>query len=268
MSKGFLWFCQNNEKTDYVKLSVQLAKSLKRFNRQNNICVITDEKSKFTNEYVDMVKVLPQDQSSSHEIKWANECKAFDLSPFTHTIKLEADMVWTANTDWWWHHLWQNNLVFSIDCFNYKRQVVKSKYYRKLFVRNQLPNIYSGLSYFRRSKEAKRFYDLCKAITSNWDTIKKEVLINCHDKYPSTDVVYALAYRIIDPTNQNLIDYPWFKFIHNKGKIQAPMVADHNDYLMPIKLGDRIYVGSQRINSVWHYHNKEILEEIDARSFG
>ena len=46
------------------------------------------------------------------------------------------------------------------------------------------------------------------------------------------------------------------------------MVADHNDYLMPIKLGDRIYVGSQRLNSVWHYHNKEILEEIDARSFG
>ena len=86
MSKGFLWFCQNNEKTDYVKLSVQLAKSLKRFNRQNNICVITDEKSKFTNKYVDIVKVLPQDQSSSHEIKWANECKAFDLSPFTHTI--------------------------------------------------------------------------------------------------------------------------------------------------------------------------------------
>ena len=77
-----------------------------------------------------------------------------------------------------------------------------------------------------------------------------------------------MAYRIIDPTNQNLIDYTWFKFIHNKGKIQAPMVADHNDYLMPIKLGDRIYVGSQRINSVWHYHNKEILEEIDARSFG
>ena len=157
MSKGFLWFCQNNQKTDYVKLSVALAKSLKKFNRQNNICVVTDEKSKFTSEYVDTVKVLPQDRSSSHEIKWANECKAFDLSPFTHTIKLEADMVWTANTDWWWHHLWQNNLVFSIDCFNYKKQVVKSKYYRKLFVRNQMPNIYSGLTYFRRSKEAKKF---------------------------------------------------------------------------------------------------------------
>ena len=41
------------------------------------------------------------------------------------------------------------------------------------------------------------------------------MLIDCHDPYPSTDVVYALAYRMIDPTNQYLIDYEWFKFLQN-----------------------------------------------------
>ena len=29
MSKGFVWICQNNDKTDYVELSVALAKVLK-----------------------------------------------------------------------------------------------------------------------------------------------------------------------------------------------------------------------------------------------
>ena len=37
MSKGFLWFCQNNQKTDYVKLSILLAESIKRYNKENKI---------------------------------------------------------------------------------------------------------------------------------------------------------------------------------------------------------------------------------------
>ena len=44
MSKGFLWFCQNNDKTDYVKLSIELAKSIKTHNKNNSVCVITDKK--------------------------------------------------------------------------------------------------------------------------------------------------------------------------------------------------------------------------------
>ena len=93
MSKGFLWLAQNNDKTDYVELSIKLAESIKRHNSENKICVITDEKSKFENKFVDVVKVMKQDDSADHEIKWANEYKAFSLTPFTHTIKLESDML-------------------------------------------------------------------------------------------------------------------------------------------------------------------------------
>ena len=47
MSKGFLWFAQNNDTTDYVKCSIELAKSIKQHNKENAICVVTDAKSKF-----------------------------------------------------------------------------------------------------------------------------------------------------------------------------------------------------------------------------
>ena len=47
MDKGFLWFAQNNAQVDYVELSIKLAKSIKKYNKQNNICVVTDKKSKF-----------------------------------------------------------------------------------------------------------------------------------------------------------------------------------------------------------------------------
>ena len=140
MSKGFLWFCQNTDKVDYVKCYIELAKSIKKCNKENKICVVTDKK--FESEYIDIVKVLDTDDSKEHKIKWANEYKAFALSPFTHTIKLEADMLWTQNTDWWWNYLWQHDLVFSVDCKNYKDETVKNITYRKLFVRNNLPNIF------------------------------------------------------------------------------------------------------------------------------
>ena len=263
MSKGFLWFAQNNDQTDYVRLSIALAKSIKRYNRENKICVITDEKSKFDSEFVDVVKVLDKDDSADHEIKWANEYKAFRMSPFTHTIKLEADMLWRVNTDWWWHHLWQHDLVFSVDCLNYRNKVVKNTLYRKLFVKNLLPNIYNGLMYFRRSQKAKQFYDIAEVIFNNWDKVRSQLLVACHDKYPSTDLVFALAYRIMDPTHKGLIDFEWFKFIHNKSDVHKTKVVNHNDYLLPNRAGEKkLYIGETLVNKVFHYHDKE-LDVID-----
>ena len=267
MSKGFLWFAQNNDTTNYVELSIKLAESIKRWNKQNKICVITDANSRFESIHVDVVKVLQKDSSETHDIKWANEHKAFELTPFTHTIKLEADMLWTQNTDWWWYHLWQHDLVFSVDCFDYKNSVVKDRFYRRLFWRNDLPNIYNGLTYFRRSQKAKKFFDLCGAITQNWEKVRKEILFACTDRYPSTDVVYALAYKILDPVHKELIDYPWFKFIHNKDMIQAPWAKNVNQYLMPISLQDKLILGGQRLNRPWHYHDKKTLEQLNERTF-
>lgn len=259
MSRGFLWFAQNNDTTDYVELSIKLAESIKRWNSENQICVVTDEKSRFEHPSVDVVKVLKQDDSSEHDIKWANEHKAFALTPFTHTIKLESDMLWTTNTDWWWYHLWQHDLVFSVDCRNYKDQVVKQTPYRSLFRRNHLPNIYNGLMYFRKSRWAQNFFDNARSITQNWRQVRKTMLINCHDEYPSTDVVFALAHRMIDPTNKKLVDYEWFKFLHHKPSVNGlDNMKDQNNYLYPNKHQDALYLGDKRVSRVWHYFDKEI----------
>ena len=267
MSKGYLWFAQNNSKTDYVELSIKLAQSIKKWNKHSNICVVTDKQSKFESEHVDVVKILTKDDSETHDFKWANEHKAFSATPFTHTIKLESDMLWTTNTDWWWYHLWQHDMVFAVDCYNYKDKLVKDTSYRAHHVRNSLPNIYSDLTYFRRSVQTVRFGKICEMITKNWKKVKEKILINCHDAFPSTDIVYALAYRIMDPTNQNLIDFPWFKMIHNKKAINGlKHVSDQENYLMPVKADDKIFLGGYAIHRPWHYVNKQTIKEMYARS--
>jgi hypothetical protein len=259
MSKGFLWFAQNNPKTDYVRLSIKLAESIKKHNKFNKVCVITDEKSKFSDKSVDIVKVLNSDDSEEHEVKWANEHKAFSLTPFTHTIKLESDMLWTINTDWWWNHLWQHDLVFSVHCRNFRDEICTNSAYRNLFRRNLLPDIYNGMMYFRKSRKAKSFFDMAGHITKNWQAVRTTMLINCHDRYPSTDVVFALAYRLLDPTHKGLVDYEWFKFLHHKQSINGVTYAgDHNNYLYPNEHRDGFYLGHKRVSRVWHYFDKEI----------
>ena len=268
MSKGFLWFCQNNKDTDYVELSVALARSIKKYNKHNDVCVITDKNTKINSEFIDIVKVLAYDESVNHDIKWGNEYKAFNLSPFKHTIKLAADMLWTSNTDWWWNYLWQYDMVFSIDAYNYRNILVKDLNYRPHHFRNCLPNIYSDLTYFRRSIKTVRFGQVCEAITKNWNQVCEQILINCHDQYPSTDIVYALASRIIDPTQTNTADFPWFKIIHNKKKINGlNHIKDQNNYLMPTIIDDKFYLGTNVINRPWHYVDKNTLGEINARIF-
>ena len=85
------------------------------------------------------------------------------------------------------------------------------------------------------------------------------MLIACHDKYPSTDVVFALAYRIMDPTTSELIDYDWFKFIHHKPDINGlNRISNQNDYLLPNSNNGRVYIGETRVSRLWHYHDKEL----------
>ena len=268
MSRGFLWFCQNSSSVDYVECSRALAQSIKKHNRENTICVITDEHSRFQDPNVDVIKVLKNDDSDTHSIKWANEHKAFQQSPFTHTIKLESDMLWTQNTDWWWNYLGQHDLVFSVDVRDYRDRVIKDTTYRKLFLKNNLPNIYNGLTYFRRSQRALKFYNICGTLTLNWQYVRDNFLINCHDEYPSTDVIYALAYRILDPACQQLIDYEWFKFVHHKPAVHGlDHVSNYDDYLLPLRVGDSIMLGAHRLDRVWHYVNKKTVEDLDARIF-
>lgn len=263
MDRGYVWFALNNSTTDYIALSRTLAKSIKEVNRHNKVCVITDKP--LEDELFDFVKVLKEDDSAGQEWKLNNEYKVFALTPFTHTIKLEADMLFTQNTDWWWNFLWQHDQVFSYNCRNYQDRVIVSSFYRKLFERNRLPDVYNGLHYFRRSVKAKQFYDICETIIKDWKTVKEKVLVNCHDEQPTTDVVYALANKIQDPLQNGKIDYEWFKFMHNKQHINGiGQQFDNDNFLYPLKVGHRLYMGGYRQSRIVHYHNKKLVGEFNG----
>lgn len=266
-NRGFIWIAQNNSTTDYVELSINLAKSIKRLCKENNIAIVVDKGTKVPLDLFDRVIPLEQDESKDIEWKLNNEYKVFDLSPWTHTIKLEADMLFTTSTDWWWNQLQQYNMVFSYHCRDYKDNVVKQSPYRKIFSKNYLPDVYSGLTYFRRSKFAMNHFVLCKAITKNWKYVKENILIDCHDENPTTDVVYALANKIMDPLQLDAVKLEWFNFVHNKYllNVNTARYSDDSNYLYPQLIDHNVYIGGYKTDRIWHYHKKDLLKEINER---
>jgi len=261
LDRGFIWFAFGKK---YIEASERLAASIKKYNRHNKVCVITDNHwLQLPNaiKNVDTVELFKGPTKGKFDKEW----QVFNLSPFTHTIKLEADMVLTESTDWWWNYLYQWDMIHSYDCRNYKDDVVKKTTYRKLFEENNLPNIYSGLTYFRKSILAVKFYVLCKNITENWQYVKDNILVNCFDQQPTTDVVYALAKKILDPLETNKIDYEWFKFVHNKNNVNGlTSIYKNNEFLQTYKNGNAYYLGGYRQSRIWHYHEKDTMEKLDA----
>ena len=105
-------------------------------------------------------------------------------------------------------------------------------------------------------------------IIKNWKTVKNEVLINCHDERPTTDVVYALANLLQDPLQVKKTEFEWFKFMHNKQSVNKVTTSYGNDnYLYPLKVKDKFYFGGYQQNRIVHYHDKKTMEQVDARIF-
>lgn len=126
--RGYVWLAFGDA---YIEASNKLASSIKSHNRHNQICVITNKQS--IDKFKNIDKTVPFEGDSKG--KFEKEWQVFKLSPFTHTIKLEADMIFTSSTDWWWNYLHQWDMVHSYDCRNYKDDIVKNKNTENFLIR-------------------------------------------------------------------------------------------------------------------------------------
>jgi hypothetical protein len=219
--QGFLTIAQNTADVDYLQLAYVQAMSIKLSMPDSLYAVIVDE---LTLELVsdkhksvfDYIIPLEDDQAEHDTWKMRNEWKVFYLTPFKETIKLESDLIFTRSITHWWAAFRLKNIVLSTGCRDYLQKISSSRDYRKLFDDNSLPDVYNGLMYFRHSPGANEFFLHARAIFKNWEHIRDNVLKNCRDEYPTTDVVYALAAQMLGVENCTLPEMDYVNFVHMK----------------------------------------------------
>lgn len=226
MSKGFLTIAQNTADVDYLRLAYLQALNIKATHPTWKYAVIVDAETEQlvtdrNRKVFDHVIVLKEDNSKNSSWKLGNEYKVFELSPFKETIKVESDLLFTSNIDHWLTAFRLRDVVLCTGCKTYRQELATSRLYRKFFDDNNLPDIYQGLMYFRYSQAASMFFLTAQRIYRNWEYLKNNVLKNCREDEPSTDVLYALTAQVIGVENCTLPSMDFINFVHMKPGINT-----------------------------------------------
>lgn len=261
---GFLSFAQNTDTVDYLKLSYLQALSIKSTQKLNRYAVIVDEQTSklVTDKYrsvFDYIITIQRDYNTK-DYKFGNEFQAFSLTPFKETIKVESDLLFTQSIDHWWTAFRKKDIVLSSGCLTYEQQPATSRYYRKFFDDNLLPDVYSGLMYFRFTQTASHFFNLAKELQDNWQQLKDNALINCREDNPSTDVLYAVTADLMGRENCTMPSMDFIKFIHMKSKINNWL----DDWLEAVIIeieGSMIRINNLNQYAPLHYQNKEFATD-------
>lgn len=264
---GFMTFAQNTLEVDYLKMAYVQAMSIKVVMPSAKYAVVIDKHTALFMDdkyrYVfDYIIELEDDFADAESWKLSNEWQAFTLTPFKETIKLESDILITRNIMHWLDTFRLRDVVLSTECRDYKQQLSDCRFYRKVFDDNNLPDTYNGLMYFRYSKTATHFFEIARQIFANWPTIRDEVLVNCRDPRPTTDVVYALAAKIVGVELCTLPTVDFINFVHMKNKINKWDVTVAWPELVMTEL-DVPHIRINNINQLapFHYQNKEWLTD-------
>ena len=223
---------------DYVACAEQLAESIRVWHPAANITILTKE-------------MLPYGDLGGY----ANDWQVFRASPYRQTIKLEADMIAASPIDHWWTMLEHRDVVVSQGCRNFYDQPATSRYYRKLFDENNLPDVYNAITYWRLSKTAQDFFNLVEKIFSNWSFYK--TLLKFPEEVPSTDVVYAIAAQIIGPELVTLPKGFGPKIVHMKQHIIDIHTADWTNELVWENTRPGLRINTVAQWGLVHYHNKD-----------
>lgn len=263
---GFATIAQNSKTVDYLSLAYVQAMSIKLVMPDSKYAVIVD---KLTNSLVtdqhrkvfDYIIELPTDYASADDWKLANEWQIFYLTPFKETIKLESDLLITRDIQHWWHALRMREVVLSTGCKDYRGTQAKSRAYRKVFDDNGLPDIYNGMMYFRYSRTAINFFKTARIIYQNWPTVQKLLLKNCRDPQPTTDLVYALAAKIIGPENCTIPTLDFFNFVHMKPLINDWPSGNWQDMVITESPLPMIRIGNVNQYHPVHYHEKSYMTQ-------
>lgn len=265
--KGFLCVAQNNEQTDYVRLAYLQRMSCKLVS-DLPYTLITDQQSHqdmtaHIRDSFDNIIVLEQDHSAGQSWKQANDWQLFGLSPYKQTIKMEADLLLTNNIDHWWRMLENRDVVISLGCRDYRGDPGQDRSYRRIFDDNELPDIYTGLMYWRYSHTAQDFFNLCQSIWANWPWVKQG-LKQCDDP-GSNDMVFAVAAQIMGPELVTIPGADFFNFAHMKPAINRLPREWHQELNWELDPPDIRIGGYQQWYPV-HYHEKDwVTDDIIRR---
>lgn len=267
MSRGYFTFAQNNREVDYLRLAYGLALSLKMSQPTTHALsvAITPDMlvpDRYRAVFDQVIEIPWGDESATIGWKLKNEWKAYHISPYDETIKVAADMLWLEDIEYWWEHLSAlTDFHMCQSVRTHRGDLITSDAYRKTFTANDLPNVYSDITWFRKKGDAEDAFELIEEIFKNWeDWFMMALEGRYRPTICSTDVIYALALKALG-TQFVPVDYPIMT--HMKPKLLD--IGDWgfwSEYLrVDFNPACHCHIGGYRQTLPLHYQEKDFLTD-------
>lgn len=266
MNFGYLIIINKNETIDYDRLAYGLALSIKNTQKQgyDKVALVTDDPlrlGKFKSTWV-FDEVIHWDKKEF----WDGRSYMDELSPWENTVCLDSDMLFMRDYSHWIDYFIENSDLFITNkSFTYRGELVSQDFYRKAFTKNNLPNLYSFYTFFKKdSAIAKEFFQMAKVITEYKNEFSNIYLKDHKPKILGTDEIFALSAKILDITDEIAYDLEFPKIVHMKGNVQnwpwpADLVTDHVGFYFD-KTGN-LKIGNYQQSDIVHYVEKDKIDD-------
>ncbi len=266
MTKGFLVLAQNSD-VDYIRQAYALALSIKKTQPTiNSVSLVTDDNvpEKYQSAFDKIIPIPFGDHAVDSKWKVENRWKLYHATPYDETIVLDVDMLFLENME----HLWQfsknRDIFFTSHVRDYRGTTVIDKMYRKTFIENELPNLYSGLFYFKKANQCLEFFKLLEFITYNWEKVYHEFTPKQTQKFYSMDVSVAITAKILGIDDYIVNKNSPFTFTHMKPGIQNwdPVPESFlKQTLVNLNQNFELYFNNFRQSGILHYVEDEFLTD-------
>ena len=275
MSFGYLLIVSEHDTVDYLNLAYALAISIKNTQKPgyDQVALVINNKEKINQLKSSWVfdHVIEWDQ----ETFWDGRSWMDQLSPFDATVCLDVDMLFMRDYSHWIDYFLENcDLYVANKSYTYRGELVYDPYYRKAFIKNNLPNLYSFYTFFKKdSTISKDFFELGRQIIKNPVEFTNTFLTEHKPKILGTDEAFALAAKILDIQDQIAYPLEFPRVVHMKPMIQnwpwpADLWSDHIGFYLNKKA--ELKLGNYQQLDIVHYVEKDkinremisILEDI------
>ncbi len=265
MSKGFIVFAQNTESVDYVKQAYALALSIQSSQQTyKNISLVTN--NVVPSEYMhafDKIIEIPWVTETSTRYAGEHRWKLYHVTPYDETIVLDSDMLVLEDLSSWWKQCDNYDVNFCSRVKNHKLDVVTSNFYRKTFVENNLPNVYFGLHYFKKTDFSYNFFKILEFVCNNWEWCYSKFAPNLYQNSLSMDLATAIAINIVG--EYSIIDKRSpLEFIHMKPMVQdwdSPTLNWQDSVHYTFGTNGNLIVGNIKQSKVFHYVEKNFISD-------
>jgi hypothetical protein len=266
MTFGYLIIIAKNDEVDYTKLAYSLALSIKNTQKAgfNNVALVTDDReavNKLTSSWI-FDHVIDWNQ----ETFWDGRSWMDQLSPFDYTVCLDADMLFTRDVSHWAEYFIENSELYVANkSYTYRGEVVTNDFYRTAFTKNNLPNLYSFYTFFKKDSElAKEFFTLGRYIIKNPTEFKNIFFPDFKPRVIGTDEAFALATKILDIGDEIAYDLEFPRVIHMKPMVQnwpwpSESWTDHVGFYF--NTDNQIKIGNFKQTDIVHYVEKQLITD-------